>query len=511
MEYLLAQEVKEVRVPLSGLVTSLLAGICITLIAAGIPARQAGRISPLEALRIRASRRESWMIRHGWILGIVLLPLSTLVFFFAPSSSSVQVLLSNSSITAMFSGATFLIPATVGAWERIARPWVRRVYGSEGRLGSSNIQRAKMRTTLTVTALMVGVAMLIGIRAMTNAFQHDIRAWIDVYIGGDLYVYSSLPMRTEFGSRLETVEGVAAVTPMRYLYVKRLKPDGGDEQLAFMAVDPWSYRHVTSFAFAANQGDPDQLLDRLAAGDAVFVSSVLSEKYGLEQGDSVRLETRRGQRDFEVAAVVVDFYDRGMVIEGSWKDMRRYFRLDDVSAFLLKIQPGHSLDEVKDRIDHLYGERRHLTIESNEAIKAQSLRVLTQTFSMFDVLALIALIVAALGVINTLMMNVLERTQEIGMLRGVGMTRWQVSKMILAEAGMMGLIGGITGVLLGLFQSRLFLMAATAMEGYELTYVLPIQGILISLVIALVVSQLAAVWPAQRAASLQIIEAIQFE
>lgn len=511
MEFLLAQEVKEIHIPLNGLVTSVLVGVCVTLVAAAIPARQAGRISPVEALRIRGSSDEGWIIRRGWVLGAGLVCLSFLILLYSPFSSEAQILLSSPAVFGLFVGATLLIPITVAASERAARPVVRRIYGSEGRLGSSNVQRAKMRTALTVAALMVGIAMLLSIQAITDAFQQDIQTWIEGYIGGDMYVYSSLPMRTDFGPRLEAVEGVAAVTPTRYLYVKMLKSDGGNENLAFMAVDPSSYRRVTSFMFSANQGAPDQLMDRLAAGDAVFISTVLSEKYGLEQGDTVRLETRRGQRDFEVAAVIVDFYDQGMVMSGSWKDMRRYFRLHDASSFQIKIEPGYPPDEVEARIDRLYGTRRHLTIMSNEVIKAQALNLTAQSFSLFDVLALIGVIVAALGVVNTLSMNVLERTQEIGMLRGVGMTRWQVSKMILAEAGMMGLIGGLFGVGFGLLQSRLFLTAANTMQGYELSYVLPTQGIVIGFLIALVVSQLAAIWPAQRAARISIIEAIQFE
>jgi putative ABC transport system permease protein len=108
-------------------------------------------------------------------------------------------------------------------------------------------------------------------------------------------------------------------------------------------------------------------------------------------------------------------------------------------------------------------------------------------------------------------MNVMERTQEIGMLRGVGMTRGQVSKMILAESGMMGVIGGAFGIAFGIFLSRMFLVSVSTMQGYSLTYILPVAGIFIGLLISLVISQLAAIWPARRASSINIIEAIQYE
>jgi putative ABC transport system permease protein len=127
------------------------------------------------------------------------------------------------------------------------------------------------------------------------------------------------------------------------------------------------------------------------------------------------------------------------------------------------------------------------------------------------VLALIAMIVASLGVINTLTMNVLERTQEIGMLRSLGMTRYQVGKMVLAEAGLMGLIGGAFGLLFGVLLSRTVVGSINAMTGYELSYVLPTQGILVSLIVSLIISQLAAILPARRAGNINIIEAIQIE
>lgn len=510
LKFLRAQEVKLVRVPLDGLVISLLAGVCVTLVAAAVPAWQASRISPLEALRVRGQGQEGWFVRRGWPWGLALMVISYLVIFQIPLSPEMRYQLGVIAVFTLFAGATLLIPLTVGAWERVARPLVRRIYGHEGRLGSSNIQRAKARTTLTAAALMVGVAMILGVRGLTGAFERDIRSWIGAFVGGDLYVHSSLPMRADLGRRLESVEGVAAVAPVRHLQVNLLRGDG-EEGVAFMAIDPASYQRVTSFIFSDSRADAGQLLAQLAEGDTVFVSSVLSEKYGLRPGDALRLETRRGIQDFRIAAVVVDFYNGGLVVQGSWKDLRRYFGLNDATMFLLKLQPGYTVEEVQSRLVSQYGQRRHLTVDSNEALKTRVLQSSARVFSLFDALALIAIIVAAFGVVNTLTMNVSERTREIGALRSLGMTRWQVSKMILAEAAMIGLIGGIFGLIFGLFMGRVFLMGAAELRGYEVSYVLPVQGIFVSLLLALVVSQLAAFWPARRAVRLRIVEAIQYE
>jgi putative ABC transport system permease protein len=268
---------------------------------------------------------------------------------------------------------------------------------------------------------------------------------------------------------------------------------------------------VTSFVFGDSETDPEQAVERLAAGDAIFISSVLAEKYGLQAGDSLSLRTRSGVQDFEIAGIVVDFYNQGLVIEGTWNDMRRYFRIKDANAYQVKIDEAYDVEEVQDRIETLYGKRDHLTVESNVDLKTRVFRLMDQSNSMFDVLALIAMMVAALGVVNSLTMNVMERTQEIGMLRSIGTTRWQVVKMILAEAGLMGIIGGILGLVFGIILTRVFLLAMNAMSGYQLTYVLSVRAVIVGLFIALVVSQLAAILPARRATRIDILEAIHYE
>jgi len=511
MELAIAQEVRSVQVPASGVVTAFLVGVIVTLFAAAIPAWQAGRISPLEALRVRGSSQEGWFVRRGWLAGIILLVASVLLIIMAPFPAAVQEQMRDMMVMNLFLGGTLLVPAVVNVAERTIRPVLRRIYGGEGQLGSRNVQRARLRTALTVAALMSGVAMVLSIRAITAAFSQDIGSWIQKYIGGDVYVHSSLNMRADLERRLAAVEGVEAVTPIRYLDVRRILPEGGDERLAFMAVDPASYLTVTSFVFSGEQGDPDELANRLAEGDTVFVSSVLSEKYGLGAGDTIRLATRRGDRDFQIAAVVVDFYNQGLVIQGSWKDLRRYFNISDVSTFLLKAEPGQSPQQVRERIDAIYGRRQHITTESNDVIRSRALGLITQTTSLFDVMSIITMIVAALGVINTLTMNVVERTREIGMLRSLGMTRRQIARMILAEAGMMGVVGGVLGLLFGVLMARTVLGSMNRMAGLRLQFTLPLEGVIISLIIALIISQVAALWPARRAARIRIIEAIQFE
>jgi putative ABC transport system permease protein len=490
---------------------SLFVGISVTLVAALIPAWQAGRISPLEALRVRGMRKEGWLLNQGWKLGILLLLVAIIILIVNPFPYDTQFRFGSITVVFLFFGGTLLIPSSVGAWERLVRPLVHRLYGAAGRLGSSNIQRSKLRTALTVAALMVGVSMIIVTRGMTDSFRGDLEVWIDAYVGGDLMVSSSIPMRSQVMRQLQDLPGVEAVTPMRTLQVTWLKPDGTNENIAFSGVDLDTYLQVTSFVFSDSQTDVYAAHQLLKGGKSVFISSVMAEKFGLQTGDTLRLRTRVGVQDFLVAAVVVNFYNQGLTIQGSWQDLRRYFKTSDASAYLVKVAEGFDKTNVQHKIENTYGERENLTVISNQSLIENVLTLINQAYSMFDVMAMIAVFVGALGIVNTLTMNVVERTQEIGMLRSIGLTRGQTMVMVLTESLLMGLMGGVLGLGFGILLTRIFLWSMTAMSGYKITFVIPVQAIAAALIIALVVSQLAAIFPARRAAQTQILDAINYE
>jgi putative ABC transport system permease protein len=355
---------------------------------------------------------------------------------------------------------------------------------------------------------MIGVAMIVIVWVMTDSFKGDLDEWLQGYMGGDLYVTSVVPIRENVIRRIEGVPGVQAVAPVRYFEVEWRIPGTDWEKVNFMALDPATYSRVTSFVYS--QGDSSSL-QKLALGEHVYISSVIAEKSGLQPGDSIWLKTRGGERRFTVAAVVVDFYNQGLVIDGSWQDMERYFRLRDANTLLVKVASGFTPDAVGDEIDRRYGDRERLVIESNQSLLGRISNLMQQAFRMFDVLALVAMLVGLFGITNTLTMNVIERTQEIGMLRSVGMTRSQVMRMILSEAALMGLIGGLMGLVFGVLLSRLFLTAMTSMSGYRITYVLPPDRMVMALVIALLTSQAAALFPTLRAARVRILEAVHYE
>ena len=216
--------------------------------------------------------------------------------------------------------------------------------------------------------------MILGVRGLTGSFQTDISNWIGALVGGDLYITSAQPMRADLSPRLEGVEGVAAATPVRHLPAEVLHSDGTAEPIAFMAIDPSTYSSVTSFVFADSKADEAALLQRLAQGDTVFISSLMSDKLGLAAGDTLRLNTRRGARDFQVLAVVMDYYNGGLVVQGSWKDLRRYFSTSDATMFLVRLQESARIDEVQARIEDILSV--HKSSEAKQRLAARARWVL---------------------------------------------------------------------------------------------------------------------------------------
>lgn len=237
-------------------------------------------------------------------------------------------------------------------------------------------------------------------------------------------------------------------------------------EINFMAIDPSSYLLVTNFVFSEGMADENAALSELNAGGSVLVSSVLSEKYDLDAGDQIWLKTRSGPKAFNVVEVIVDFFNQGLIITGNYHDLNRYFRSDDVSTILIKTENNIETSEVMRNIEDVYGKRYRLSMESNTDIRESIFTLMNQAFSLFDVMAILAVMIASLGIMNTLTMNIMERTQEIGMLRAIGMTRGQIIKMVLAESGLMGVIGAL-----------LVCYSALCLEEYSSWACLPCQDI----------------------------------
>jgi putative ABC transport system permease protein len=313
------------------------------------------------------------------------------------------------------------------------------------------------------------------------------------------------------------VSGVELATPFN---VTEVGVTGGthagvysskEDTIAFEAVDVPTYRRVAGFLFAQEAEREDEMLARLVQGDAVLISTVLSDQYHLRRGDAIRLRTRRGARDFEIAGVVDSFMWGGKCVVGTWSDMERYLGYSRASLFLVKLAPGADASATQRAIEARLGRSDAFEVQSAAVFRASFSRDIMSFMAIFQVVVYIAVLVAGLGVVNTMTMNILERVREIGMLRSIGMTHGQVGRMVLAEAGAMGVIGGLFGIGIGWLVSKDMVMGMSQGTSWQFNYIFPTLAFVSAAVTTLVISQLAALYPLWRAGRMRIIEAIQHE
>ncbi|MDH5507150.1 MAG: ABC transporter permease, partial [Anaerolineae bacterium] len=402
-------------VPAQGFLQSMAVGIMVTLTAALVPAIQAARISPLEALRVQGRTGEK-MRPVVWISGLVLLFTGFAANYGIAFRPEVRFTITTVTVLFILLGATLTVPLAVSGLGQFTNQVSQAIYGNEGRIGAANMRRSIGRTTLTVASLIVALAMIVGISSLSASVKKDFTAWIDASIGGDLYVQSPVRMRESFGRQLASVPGVEMVSPAR-MTVARIAPRslpsgaGEDDTIFFNAIEVESFRQVSEMQFVAGQGDPEENWARLAAGNAVYISSVISESHGLQQGDTLYLLTRRGERPFYIAGVVVDFFAQGQSLTGTFKDMKTWFAQSGVDRFTVKVSDQYSMEAVSAEIEERYQSKRSISVQTTQAFKTQIQTMIDQSLSLFDVLSLIGVVIGTLGVVNTLTMNVLERTR----------------------------------------------------------------------------------------------------
>ncbi len=485
--------------------------IVVTLVAAALPAVQASRISPLQALRAKGNVNEDRWLETGRRFGPLTVTASLLLLYYVPFRLSVAFLIGSNTIFALLLGATLCIPLLANPIERLIRPLIILVFGNEGRLGSSNISRARGRTTLTVAALMVGISMVVGIKGLTTSFEADIQDWIDTALGGDLFVRSPLEMSIDVESRLRGLAEVTAVTRSRVLATRLFTAAGEDATAIFVGIDPESYLDVRGLRI---EDGPSaiEVMQQITEGDNILISADAAAKYGLQVGSKIWLDTRRGRLPFNIIAVVIDFGGGDTtVVTGSWNDMKRYFGVNDVSTYAVKLGEGNEVTAVAAKIENGLGRGQTLSVETKTEFEQKVRDLSGQAFALFDVLSMIGLVVASLGVVNTMLMNVLERMRELGGLRSLGMSQVQVRRMILAEATTLGFIGGLFGVGFGAVLSNVFVIGLRTIGGFVLTPHVPYASMVSSFFVAFFVAIAAAWYPAFRASRVNIITAIKHE
>jgi putative ABC transport system permease protein len=505
-------KVEELTLSPTVLVEGFILGVAAALFSAIGPAREASKVVPKEALALgtletKVKRRH----RQFTLVGFILLGLASLSALQRPVYQ--WPLFGFLSALLIVIGTAFLIPSIASLLNRLVAPPLRTLFPIEGKLAGRYLRDSLSRTVVTIAALMTALSMLISISIMILSFRKTVDLWVEQSLNGDLFVfpgaysltgYSAL-LPTEVSKSLASIPGVKAVDSFRALEIEYL---GRPALIA--AVDGQVFLDLKVIRFT--DGNPKTILHQFATGQGLLLTESFSLRHQVERGDRIRLNTPQGEKDFFVAGVFYDYSsDWGMILvekrlfQSLWND-------EAVHSAGIYLQEGVSIDAFKKSFREKYSKPYQIFLVSHRELRNEILKIFDQTFTITYALEFIAIIVAVLGIINSLNALILERQRDIGIFRAVGAFRKQVEKTVLIEAGLIGFFSLILGLLCGFLLSLLLIYVINKQSfGWTIQFSIPFWSLFQWGAVVMVTSLIAGFIPARRAARMNVIEPLRME
>ncbi len=488
------------------LIGSIVLGIGFTVGSAYFPARSAMQVTPLEAMRptqaaveFRQNRKRAWWGSALIVVSVVGLVLGDLK-------------VSGLSSLVFLIGLILLAPVLVKWVADGFGKVVAWIYPREGRLAQGNLSRQPSRAAVTASSMMIGLAICIMMLSMIMSVEHGFISYLDTSLGSD---YLLLPPSLVLGGgnlganqglieRIQATEGVDAATSLR---LAASQSDGAALQL--IGVDPVTYPQVAGLEFS--QGDEDEAFAAMAGDRAIIVNGVFAATNGVKPGDRLTLISPHGDQVYTVVGVGFDYLN-AKIATGyiAQKYLEEDFNSTSDMLLLVNRKPDADAAQVKAALNTIVKDYPAFSLIDSGDFKAEQMSMFRSLMSVFYAMVFMLAIPGLIAMANTMGINVIERTREIGMLRAVGSTQQQVKNMIFAESVLLSALGTLMGIVTGLFLSYLMLKAI-AVLGFETQFFFPTYAVVMSIVVGLVFGIFAAWVPARQAAKTVIVEALQYE
>ena len=494
----------------SSLLKGFLLGLIATVFTALFPALEASNVAPQTALsrssiETKTSKILNWLAFAGLLLMLVSyflfkLNRSSLVFGFAGTLVFVLGF-------ALESG--FLLVILM----RILQPISGKIFGFSGKLASRNLVKNISRTSVAIAALMVSVAVSIGMSLMIGSFRNTVKIWLDETLKGDIYIsvpdfIETTPMSPIAPTIVDSIgswPGVLRMDTLRSVIVESdqgpvtlnatYNPDFGEER---------QFRNIWR--------SEKNTWESMIAGE-ILVSEALAQRLDLfDPETSLTLLTAEGWKDFRIKGIIYEYTSS----EGSiWMNLDVYKNLwhdPALTAVSVRLQDGVNADALSKDFQDNFSEIQKLNIRPNQVLKDNVLEVFDRTFAITNALRILATIVAFFGVLNTSLLLQMEKQRELGILRALGLIKKQLWTLVLLESGLMGVVSGLLAAPLGYALAFILIRVINQRSfGWSLQMfnspVYYIQGLLVAFLAAI----LAGIYPAWRLNRMQAAEAIRYE
>lgn len=476
---------------------ALIGGPLVTAVASIVPALRASRVAPIAAMQDAAGGRRSAVPRNvaGGVLAVF-------------GVASILLGLDRGELAAVGAGAAALFVGIAMMAPMLSRPVVgalgapiERLRGVTGHLARQNARRSPRRTATTASALMIGTALMAASFVLSRSITDSVDRAVTQSTVADLVISGSgqLGFSSALADEIEKMPDVQAVARYR---VARFKLGNATKQLVGLP------------AASIDTASPDLAIDLDVRSGSVTglvdggiaVQTDIAREHHWEVGDSVTITTPTGDQVLRLAAT----YERNTLVGDFVVDLstfdRGYVHSSDFVVLLLLRDPARLL-EVQQQVKQLISTGYPgLKVQDRDQYVADTKKQVAQLTNLITALLVLAIVIALLGVLITMLLSVSERKRELGLLRAVGMSRGQTRAMVRWEAAIVAFYGALLGLALGIFLG-LALTHALKRQGITVS-VVPIQPLVVLAIAIALLGVVASVYPARRAARLNIIEAV---
>lgn len=480
-------------------------GLAAALAATALPALEASRVQPRLALARSQVEISARRLRSAGLMVAAVMGLVAAVILFG----------SQRSITAGFTGLffviagfAFLVPAGLAQFARAAMPLLSGLFGWMGLWSARNVLASMSRAQVAVSALTIALAATIGVSIMIQSFRLTVIHWLDNYLRADVYISraddSGRGIDPGVLERLRQRPETAAISTGRW---RRLPTEGEPTTLFVLDVGARGFEN-----FQLVNRSSDEVWPAFSDRDAVIVSEPYAYHHRLQPGDAVELPTERGRRDFAVIDVFRDYgSDRGTV--AMHRDTYdRYWNDPKFESMAVYLEPGVNSVPFLQRIEQDELRGTGLRARSNERIKELSLAVFDRTFTVTEVLRLLTIIVAVIGILSALVAIQIDRAREFAVLRASGLTRAELTRVMMLEGGIMGTASAVLAIPLGILMAAVLVFVINKRSfGWSMQFTLPWEQLVITLALGLLAGAAAALYPAWRMNRRLLIHNLRYE
>jgi putative ABC transport system permease protein len=481
------------------IIVSYLVGVVVTIVAAYLPARRAGKIAPVEAMRDHVALPEA-SLRRRFIVGAVgvVVGIGLMALGFRGSGSS-GLLAIGIGMLVILIGVSLMAPV-------LGRPVIRglgfvyiRLFKTVGLLARENTLRNPRRTAATASALMVGLALVALMSVLGQSTKASTDKAISQTLTADFVVSNAVQaaFSPAIGDEIKQLDGIQTVARFR---TANGKVNGNSGFIG--AADPGSLGAGVRLQMAVGGlggfGPSTILVDKTTAKDA-----------GYRVGETVKLKLQAGTQRLRVGGIFKSSAALPANYIVSFQTLKRGGVKPADSLLYIRAEPGANLDRIRSEINSITKNLPTVTLKDQQQFADEQKKQINTLLDIIYALLGLAVIIAVLGIVNTLALSVIERVREVGLLRAVGMGRGQLRRMVLLESVAIAVLGAVLGIVMGI-GFGIALQRAVSDQGIDVLSI-PWAQFLVFVVVAALVGMLAAVLPARRAARLDVLAAITTE